>query len=173
MTLICLVQTLTFMKTSKILYALALVCGSFLFMGCPYSSSVPLSEATLKVADNYIGTWEKAGSEGETVEIKRTSATTMDVLQTSTYDGTITTYHCHFTDVNGALFLNLKEDGEYASYYFYKLEKDGEFKIKVLEVTSYIRETFESSEDMKKFFASNMANSYFYTTEEVTYYKVK
>jgi hypothetical protein len=53
------------------------------------------------------------------------------------------------------------------------LEKDGEFKIKVLEVTSYIRETFESSEDMKKFFASNMANSYFYTTEEVTYYKVK
>jgi hypothetical protein len=161
------------MKTSKILSIMALFVGAILFMGCPYSSTVPLSEASMKVADSYIGTWEKAGSEGETIEVKRTSATTMDVLQTSTYDGTVTTYHCYFTDINGTLFLNLKEDGEYASYYFYKLEKDGEFKIKVLEVTSYIRETFESSEAMKKFFAANMNNSYFYSTEETTYYKVK
>lgn len=161
------------MKTSKILSIMALFVGAILFMGCPYSSSVPLSAEGMKVADSYIGTWEKAGSEGETIEVKRTSATTMDVLQTSTYDGTVTTYHCYFTDINGTLFLNLKEDGEYASYYFYKLEKDGEFKIKVLEVTSYIRETFESSEAMKKFFAANMNNSYFYSTEETTYYKVK
>jgi hypothetical protein len=67
----------------------------------------------------------------------------------------------------------VKEDSEYSSYNLYKIEKQGDFKIVVSEVTPYIKETFDNSDAMKKFFEANMKNSYFFTTEDVSYFKVK
>jgi hypothetical protein len=163
------------MKTSKLLKWVALFVGAIVFMGCPYSSTVPLSATGTKISDNLIGTWELSGSPGTTAEIVRTSATTVNILKKAPEDEAATTYVGTITDVNGTLFLNVKEEGdsEYNSYYFYKITKEGEFKLTIHPVTTNIRETFENSDEMKKFFANNMQNSYFYDSGEETYYKIK
>ncbi len=151
-----------------------LFAALLLLSGCPYSSSVPLSESTMKIPDSFIGEWELSGaSDGDKVIVRRTSVSTVDIIKVSGVDNSETTYAGHLTDINGELFLNLKESGDFGSFYFYKLKRDGDFKITLLPVTSYIRETFESSEEMKKFFEKNSGNSYFYTTDEETYYKTK
>jgi hypothetical protein len=165
------------MKKSKFYYWFATVTIAIMMMGCPYSSEIALSEATTKAADNLIGTWELSGSPGNFVEVKRAGGNSLEVTKTEPgYEGsdpTVTIYKGHLTDVNGTMFLNVKEDTDYASYYFYKLAKDGDFKMTVYSVTANVRETFTSSDEMKKFFASNMQNSYFYDSGEETYYKIK
>ncbi len=150
----------------------ALIALAILFSGCPYSSTIPLSEATAKIPDSFIGTWERMDSEGDKVEVKRTGPNTMDVIQPNS-EGEPTIYHAHFTEIGGSTFMNLKEDGEYSNYLLYKLEKEGDFKIKLVEVTPYIRETFETSADLRKFVEQNMQHSFFFTNEESTYYKIK
>lgn len=161
------------MKTSKLLNWCALIAGAFLLMGCPYSSTVPLSESGIKITDSLVGTWEMSGESGDKVEVVRTGSNTVDIIKSSATDETSTTYHSHITDVNGTLFLNAREDGEYGSFYFYKMEKEGEFKLTVYPVTEYITETFEDSDALKQFFAANMKNSYFYNSSLETYYKIK
>ncbi|MEZ4798935.1 MAG: hypothetical protein R2809_03975 [Flavobacteriales bacterium] len=161
------------MKFSRIFSGLAVISLAFVLMACPYSSSVPLSAASTAVPANFIGTWEKEGSDGEQTEVVKKGDYEVEINQTSTYDGTVTTYRGHFTKIGGNLFLNLKEETEYSSYYFYKVNMKGDFKFSLDEVTPYIRETFEDSDQMRKFFESNMNNSYFYTTETSTYFKVK
>ncbi len=150
----------------------ALIALAILFSGCPYSSTIPLSEATAKIPDSFIGTWERMDSEGDKVEVKRTGPNTMDVIQPNS-EGEPTIYHAHFTEIGRSTFMNLKEDGEYSNYLLYKLEKEGDFKIKLVEVTPYIRETFETSADLRKFVEQNMQHSFFFTNEESTYYKIK
>lgn len=163
------------MIRSKILWLVGICISAILFMGCPYSSSIALSDPSYKISDNLIGTWELSGnSDGDKFEVKRTSGTTVEIIKTMGYDQSQTTFDAHITDIAGTLFLNAREGGdEYGSYYFYKIEKDGEYKIRLIPVTSYIRETFETAEEMRNFFESNMQNSYFFTTEDELYYKIK
>lgn len=166
------------MKASRILYSFALLTCAVLIMGCPYSSEIALSEATIKASDNMIGTWEESGNESVNIEIKRADGNKLEIIQTTKgeegSEPTIETYAGHLTDINGTLFLNLEEKTEYSStFYFYKIVKDGEFKLVVYSVTPNIREKFENSADMKKFFAENMKNSYFYESTESTYHKIK
>lgn len=161
------------MKINKFWSSLTVLALAFVLMGCPYSSSVPLSAANTAVPANFLGTWEKEGSDGELTEVVKTGDYTVEARQTSTYDGTVTTYAGHFTKIGNDLFLNLKENSDYSSYYFYKINSKGDFKFTLMEVTPYIKETFEDSESMLKFFEANKNNSYFFTTEETTYFKVK
>ncbi len=161
------------MKSSKIFIGIAILASAILFMGCPYNSTVPLSTTGSKVSDNLMGTWEKSGEEGEKIEITRTSGNSFDINKIAS-DGTSTMYHGHLTDISGTIFLNVKEESETPSYYFYKLVKDGEFKVTLVSVTANIREVFENSDEMKKFFESNMKNSYFFEKDsDETYYKIQ
>jgi len=166
------------MKTSKFYNWIALCTGALMLMGCPYSSTVPLSDAGIKVADNLIGKWEQPEDAGVSIEIKRSGPNSVTVVKTEAgYEGgepTISNYEAFLTDINGTIFLNVREVSEYeGSYYFYKLIRDGDFKLTIFPVTDNVRETFDNSEMMKKFFAANMQNSYFFNTGEETYYKVK
>jgi hypothetical protein len=161
------------MKSSTLLFIASLFASAILFMGCPYNSNVALGEPKTKISDSFIGTWEKSGGDGEKVEIKRVSNTNVDITKIASGDGTRTLYHGFLTDINGTLFLNVSEDYETISYYFYKVTKEGEFKFTILPVTANIREKFEDPQDLLKFFAANMQNSYFYDTDEETYFKIK
>lgn len=160
------------MKTTSKFHFLTLIALAILLAGCPYSSTIPLGEATIKIADSYIGTWEKMNSDGEKVEVKRTGPNTMDIIQNGS-DNSQTIYHAHLTDIAGTTFMNVKEDGEFSNYLLYKIEKEGDFKIKMVEVTPYIRETFETSAELRTFVEKNMQHSFFFTNEESTYYKIK
>ncbi len=161
------------MKSSTLLSIVTLIASAILFMGCPYNSTVALSEPKTKVADNFIGTWERSGGDGDKIEINRISDSKVDITKIAASDGTRTLYHGFLTDINGTLFLNVSEDYETVSYYFYKVNKEGEFKFTILPVTANVREKFENSQDLYKFFAGNMQNSYFYDTDEETYFKIK
>lgn len=161
------------MKTLSLAKFLVLPLMAFVLMGCPYSSTVPLSEANTKIPDSFIGTWEKTGTEGEKTEVKRTGPNTVDIIQPGMSDEYNTVYKGHFTEIGGQLFLNVKEDNEYSGYYLFKVEKEGDYKINLSEVTPYIRETFDNSAALKSFVEKNMHNSYFFTNEDAAYFKVK
>lgn len=161
----------------KLFGMIALFVSAILFTGCPYNSEVPLTEKGAKVTDNFFGTWELSDSEGTKIEVKKGADNQMEIVKTEAgYDGgepTVTKFFGHFTDIKGTLFLNLKEDSEYSSYYFYKITSESDFKVKLSPVTANIREKFSSSEEQRLFFEKNMQNSYFYDTSEETYYKIK
>lgn len=101
----------------------------------------------------------------------------MDVIKTTKSEDsepTIENYTVHVTDINGTMFLNVSEKTEYEpSYYFYKVIREGENKMTLSGVTENIREKFEDSGAMKKFFAANMQNSYFYDATDESYFKLK
>ena len=161
------------MKTKNLLQLAAVWMLASVLMGCPYNNDLPLSTTGIKVPDALLGIWEVSGENGNKVKITKTSETTMAIEKTDGYDGTVSNYEGHITLVGGVMFINVKETGDYATYYFYKIEKDGEYKTTIYPVTTYIREQFASSEELKAFFDKNMVNSYFYTTDQETYYKIK
>ncbi len=167
------------MNTSKFITYLALTFCCLVLMGCPYESEVPLSEAKTKPADNLIGVWEESGNPSVTMTVERSAGNMMSVTKTSQNEGaepTVENSKVHVTDINGKIFLNVSEVSDYETtphYYLYKLEKSGEFKMMLFEVTPNIREKFSDSDEMRNFFAANMNNSYFYSTGELTYFKVK
>lgn len=168
------------MKISKFFQASAMCAGLLMLMGCPYTSTVPLSGADTKAPDYLIGTWELSGSEegGDKVEIKRGSGNNIEITKTSTGEyGSTENYVGHITNVSGVMFVNLAEVSEYedspSSYYLYKIQKESDNKVILFSVTGNIRETFDSSDQLKSFVSSNMQNSYFFDSGEETYYKIK
>ncbi len=167
------------MKISKFFQATAMSVGLLMLMGCPYSSTVALSEAETKVPAFLLGTWELSGSEsgGDKIEIKKDTDYVMAITKTTTGEyGSTDSYTGYVSMVNNVMFLNLAEKSEYDtdySYYLYKVEKQSDNKVILYSVTANIRETFDSSEKLKAFVASNMQNSYFFDSGEETYYKIK
>lgn len=148
-----------------------------LLAGCPYSSSVPIDEGTVKVSSDLVGEWISPGdkeAENPTYFIVskddkfRATANKMEYSSSdSSYSETI--YQLTFSDVNGETFMNaLEEEGTtYSLYKFSFDEKTGE--IQTSEVTDYIKETFTTSAELKDFIAKNKSNSYFFTNTSDKY----
>lgn len=163
-----------FQQVATTLGLMALVV---LIAGCPYSSSVPVDEGTVKIDDKLVGQWVSAADK-ESVNATyfviskddkfHASAKKMEFSSSdSTYAETI--YHLTFSDVNGETFMNAMEN-EGTTYSIYKFnydEKTGQ--VSTSEVTDYIKESFSSSGDLKAFIAKNKSNSYFYTNTSDTY----
>ena len=161
----------------KSIATLGLLAVILLFAGCPYSSTVPVDEGTVKVDDKLVGTWISA-SDKETVNPTYFVITKDDKLHAtakkmefssgdSTYSSTI--YHLTFSDVNGEIFMNAFEEGG-STYSILKFKfdtKSGE--VYTAEVTDYIKETFGTSKELKDFIAKNKSNSYFFTNSNETY----
>jgi hypothetical protein len=161
----------------KVIASLGLIAVVILFAGCPYSSIVPIDEGTVKVDDKLVGQWISA-ADTETVNPTYFVITKEDKFHAiaikrefsssdSTYSETI--YHLTFSDVNGETFMNAMED-EGSAYSLYKFsydEKSG--KVNTSEVTDYIKESFNSTAELKAFIAKNKSNSYFYTNTSETY----
>lgn len=157
---------------------LFLTLTSFLLFGCPYNSEVALSTADSKAGEFLVGSWELPESSGSVVRITKGTGNLLNIEKTEAgYDGgepSITNYTAHVTEIGGKLFLNVKEESEFSSgYYFYKLEKESDTKIVLVPVTANIREKFTNSAEMRTFFEKNMKNSYFFDSAEEQYYKVK
>jgi len=161
----------------KVSTTIGLVAIVVLLAGCPYSSSVPIDEGTVKVSSGLVGEWVSTGdkeSENATYFIVtkddkfHATARKMEFSSSdSTYSETI--YHLTFSDVNGETFMNAmeKEGTTYNLYKFKFDEKAGE--IYTSEVTDYIKETFSTSAELKDFIAKNKSNSYFFTNTNETY----
>jgi len=161
----------------RILASVSLLAFIVLFSGCPFSSSVPIDEGTVKVSDQLSGKWmSNADMESENptyFEISKDDKfhATARKMEFSSSDSVYseTLYHLTFSDVNGETFMNAIEE-EGSTYNLYKFsfdEKSGE--ITTSEVTDYIKETFNTSKELKEFIAKNKGNSYFFTNTIETY----
>jgi hypothetical protein len=163
----------------KIIASAGLMGIVVLLTGCPYSSSVPIDEGSVKVSNELVGQWIKS-SDKETenptyfviAKDDKTHATARKFEYSSSdtkYD--TTTYHLTFSDVTGDVFMNAIEDGG-ASYSLYKFIMDEKTKeVTTYEVTDYIKETFNSSKELKDFISKNKSMSYFFTNTTETYVK--
>ena len=161
----------------KVSATFGLITIVVLLAGCPYSSSVPIDEGTVKVSSDLVGEWISPGdkeAENPTYFIVskddkfRATAKKMEYSSSdSSYSETI--YHLTFSDVNGETFMNaLEEEGTtYSLYKFSFDEKSGE--IQTSEVTDYIKETFTTSAELKDFISKNKSNSYFFTNTSDKY----
>jgi len=161
----------------KALTTVGLLSIIVLLAGCPFSSSVPIDEGTVKIAPGLEGQWmSSADKEAENptyyiVTKDDKFHATAKKMEFSSSDSTWaeTLYHLTFSDVNGDVFMNAMED-EGTTYNLYKFkfdEKTGE--IYTSEVTDYIKETFNTSKELKDFIAKNKSNSYFFTNTNETY----
>ncbi len=161
------------MKNLKLFILLA--AFSTLFMGCPYSSDVPIDEPSVKTDPKLIGKWEDKNSSDYNYVITKTGDFNYKICKRKTKaesTGSDTaTYMAYVSDINGTKFLNLWE--AYAtskSYSFYKLDMSGSgSKITLASVTENIDEKFTSSADLKKFFQTYMNLSFFYSKDEDVY----
>lgn len=163
----------------KIIASIGLFGIVVLLAGCPYSSTVPIDEGTAKVPEKLAGKWIKTSdveSENPTYfEIVKDDKTNVTMLKyeysssDSIYEST--KYHATFSDVSGDVFMNVIEDGG-SSYYLYKFSMDESTgEITTYEVTDYIKETFNSSSELKEFIAKNKSMSYFFTNTVESYVK--
>ncbi|MBK7173472.1 MAG: hypothetical protein IPH84_09600 [Bacteroidales bacterium] len=161
-----------FSHLQKVLVSFVLFGLVVLFAGCPYSSSVPIDEGSLKVPEYLDGKWVRTSdkdSESPTYfEIKKDDKNHATLMKyefsssDSIYEST--TYHLTFSDVDGDVFMNAIEEGG-SSYSLFKYMYDEKTnEITTYEVTDYIKETFNSSSELKSFISKNKDVSYFYTT---------
>ena len=158
----------------KIINLLTAVFVSLLFFQCPYSSTVPIDKPGMEIDKKLLGKWQKSPSDMNYIEVTAKSKNEYTIRQ-CTYD-TIkkeynkTEYTAHLAKIEGALFLNIKDDS--GKYFFYKLdiEKD---TLKALSVTSNITEVFSKSDSLKDFFKKHMKLSFFYNQPAETFTKSK
>ncbi len=145
----------------------------FMFMGCPYNSSVSIDNTNaVKIDSKLLGKWQKRTSDDETYIVTQKDDYTYDILEkdkTPSEGSEPKKYSAFLSNVNGTKFLNLyeKKDEDSKTYYFYKLEISDETEAFTLfPVTEYITETFTASSDLKKFVQANMGLSFFYGSKE-------
>lgn len=160
-------------KTSLILVAL-FAAMAFIFTACPYSSTVPLSQATENVDPVIYGKWLKVDEysdfpkyydfskiDGKKFLVEQYEYNSTDSAYTSSG-----TYTAHFTTIGNLRFANMLQDG---TYYFYKMDFSTPGEFQLFEVTDNIDETFENSTALHSFFKAQMNLSFFYNKDEETY----
>lgn len=159
------------MKNFRILAGLAL--ASILFMGCPYSSEVPIDSPAIKIDEKLLGTWESKSSSDYSYKVTKSDVNTYTIEKKSASSGDVTTYKGFISDVGGVRYMNIYEDGSTTNtYYFYKLEiSTSGVKTTLTPVTENIDEKFTTSAEMKDFFKKNQGNSYFFDKDEDVYIK--
>jgi hypothetical protein len=165
----------------KVVVSTGLIAFVVLLTGCPFSSSVPIDEGSVKVSPALAGEWVSVadtGAENPTYYIitkDDTYKATAKKMEFSSSDSvySATVYHLTFSDVKGDTFMNAMEDGGnmYSLFKFSFNEKADE--IVTSEVSDYIKETFNSTDELKDFIAKNKSNSYFYTNTTETYIRKK
>jgi hypothetical protein len=158
----------------KIFALLSVVSLSILFMGCPYSSDVPIDKPSVKMDAAIIGVWgPDSKTDSTTYTISKIDDMTFLIKKESTTgaETTITKYKGYYSEVSGAKFMNIwTDDGSTPKYYLYKVEwADNNNTLEMSEVTDNIQETFTTSEDCKKFIQQYMGLSFFFNKDKVKY----
>ncbi len=159
---------------TRLIYLTGVLMLMLLFAGCPYKSTVPISEAKVPINPALIGKWENRNSTSEYYQISKEDDFNYLIEKVSNSGGDPTRYYGFISVIDGVNFLNIYEKSEYSSveYYLHKVEIVNENIISVQEITDNVKETFENSADLQKFIGANMKNSYFFNKDESTYIKM-
>ncbi|MFM1876211.1 MAG: hypothetical protein RL266_1948 [Bacteroidota bacterium] len=150
-----------------------LLLMAIVLWGCPYKSSVPLSEATENVNKQMLGRWVPQGMEDkenpEYYLIEQRDTLHYDVAHYLYSDEgkeySVKNYVGHTTRLENILFMNLQESGT-KEYLIYRLDlSDG--TMTKYEVTNNIDEQFNDSQKLREFVQKYMRLSFFYNADEV------
>jgi hypothetical protein len=181
----------------KNLYAFALlILISVQFLGCPYSSDVPVDTPNIKVESSYLGVWSETNVSTIRYDIKKLNDFEYLIIQlpdttsknNNSFDNDTgqsadvkkssdtTTYTGHISKIKDFYFLNLKSKGqnflEANKYNIYKIDFNGNSEFRLTEITSNIKEQFDNSNDLRNYIEKYMDSgiSFFYGSE-TTYLK--
>ena len=178
----------------NLLLFLLLFVVSVIFLGCPYTSDVPVDKPNIKAESSYSGIWSDANASNIKYEIKKFNDYEYIILQLpdigskddndmeqsddvkKSTDTTI--YTGHISKIKDFYFLNLKAKGEgflsSNQYSIYKIDFISSSEFKLTEITSNIKEQFTNSDDLKNYIEKYMDSgiSFFYGSE-TTYIKEK
>ena len=153
-----------------------LLALSILFFGCPYESSVSISVPAEKINSKMIGSWKATKDGGDLYRISRKDELNYMIEEFDGNNKLANTYIAFSSTVNDKVFLNVrneKQESRDGKIMLLKIEMFGDSLIIADNVTENITEQFKTSEDLKKFIAENMKNSYFYEKEKLHLKKVK
>ena len=163
----------------KFVQLFAVACFSFLLMGCPYETEVPIDQPSIKFPSNLFGKWEPKSSSDDVLTIKRKDDFVVTITKTkkdAKPDDSVEQYEAFLSEVGSMKFLNVSELSEYSSnpkYYLYKMEvSPSGSRITLSAVTENIDETFTSSAELKAFIQKNMQHSFFFEKEEDVYLRL-
>ncbi len=183
----------------KNLFALILLfLTSVRFLGCPYTSNVPIDKPNMKIENSYLGVWSETNISTVRYDIKKLNDFEYLIIQLpdttsrniNSFDNDTeqsndvkkssdtTTYTGHISKIKDFYFLNLKSKGENFleanKYNIFKIDFTGSSEFRLTEITSNIKEQFDNSNDLRNFIEKYMDSgiSFFYGSES-TYLKEK
>jgi len=148
-----------------------------LFTACPYTSSVPIDNPSVKVDKNLLGKWVK--NSDQTAEnptyylISQLDNFKYNIVKNeyNSYDSAYskTNYVGYISKIDNISFMNMQQDGK-GDYYLHRIDlANSEFSF--IEVTDNIDEKFNTSEELKAFVKKYMNLSFFYNKDEEKYTK--
>lgn len=167
------------MKKIILLFSMALLMITF--YGCPYESKVPISEATVKISNDFLGEWNYKDTKTKYIISKeddfhmRIKSVPVDTISKDSSE-----YIAHISRIKDNSFLNItkvaKENSFFSSgvgtYYLYRIVKSGNSEFAIKELTNNIKEKFDTPKELYGFIEKYMELSFFYGNEEV-YVKIK
>jgi hypothetical protein len=148
-----------------------------LITACPYTSSVPIDNPSVKVDKVLFGKWVKTSDQTNEhptyFVISNIGDLKYNIIKNeyNSYDSAYsqTVYVSHISKIDNLNFMNMQQDGK-GDYYLYRIDiGNGEFSL--FEVTDNIDEKFNTSEELKVFIKKNMNLSFFYNKDEERYIK--
>jgi hypothetical protein len=136
--------------------------------GCPYESRVAIDQPSIKINPALLAKWEHK-KENDVYLVTRFDDFTysIEIVNNSKQKDKLFAFE---SLIDGVTFINMWEEnqaGDSRKYSFYKMELQTDGNLVLSEVTENITEQFASSMEMKRFFAANMKNSYFFGKEKV------
>ena len=162
------------MKTR--IYISILFLFSFMLMGCPYESEVPIDQPQVKVDKNLIGKWVVQNDDNKQPDyLEITKADEMkyqiDLYSWENDHYNMERYYSFISILGDQNFMNVQSEGE-TKYGLYKYLLESK-SLTVIEVTDNIDEKFENSKELKAFIKENMNLSFLYNKDETIYLKVE
>jgi hypothetical protein len=161
------------MKNTRLLLVFSAM--SVFFMGCPYSSEMPIEDPSVKIDIKLLGKWQDKKSEDYDYTITKSTESIYKIskkkVKGDNAAADTSSYMAYISEINGSKFLNLWDaNSSPRSYYFYKMELSGSgARVTLSPVTDNIEEKFTNPGELKKFIQTHMNLSFFYDKEKDIY----
>lgn len=156
-------------------FSALLLSISLFFMGCPYSSEVPLGSKGDRIPEKWEGEWKRSGDDSQKMSIRKQNDFTFTLIKTEKGDTRtkVDTFECMVFKMGNTYIVQADSKGQADAkrYLFYKVEVQ-EYLLHFFEVTDNIREEFTSSAEMMAFFKQGAQLSYFYNKDEEEWIKI-
>ncbi len=141
---------------------LALCC--LMLYGCPYESTVPVSQPSIAVEEHLLGQWVSEAESYNEYFVSKADKMHYKVIQRA-ITGHTADYLAHLSEVKGVTFLNLYSDST-QTYYLYRINLNtAEARFSLIPVSNKLNEQFSTAASLRQFIEKNMNLRSFYDSE--------